>query len=360
MSKTTLCRYFLGCNSREGFFTLFPQFTRPAAGWRCILIKGGPGTGKSTLMKKVVRTAAGRCHPVEEIHCSSDADSLDGVVLPRSKVVLLDATPPHALEPQFPGAVEQPFSLCDCWDTAQLSAAREPIVALGEEIAGLHRQAVRYLAGAAALLGEVRQLAAATLDREKIARYADRFAARELPDRGHPGTEEKRLLSAVTDRGCILYNETLQTLCPRLICLEDPCGAAAAELLARLRETALQRGYHIVSCPCPLFPNEKPDHLLLPELGLGIVTSNSFHRITTPGRAVHAQRFTDGDLLKSRRVRIRFLQKTAAVLLRQAELAIAEAHTRHDALEAYYIAATDFAAVEALSDRLLRELDGLL
>ena len=279
---------------------------------------------------------------MEEIHCSSDADSLDGVVLPRSKVVLLDATPPHALEPQFPGAVEQPFSLCDCWDTAQLSAAREPIVALGEEIAGLHRQAVRYLAGAAALLGEVRQLAAASLDQEKIARYADRFAARELPDRGRPGTEERRLLSAVTDRGCILYNETLQTLCPRL------------------RETALQRGHHIVSCPCPLFPNEKLDHLLLPELGLGIVTSNSFHRITTPGRAVHAQRFTDGDLLKSRRVRIRFLQKTAAVLLRQAELAIAEAHTRHDALEAYYIAATDFTAVNALSDRLLRELDDLL
>ena len=172
MSKATLCRYFLGCNSREGFFTLFPQFTRPAAGWRCILIKGGPGTGKSTLMKKVVRTAAGCRHPVEEIHCSSDADSLDGVVLPRSKVVLLDATPPHALEPQFPGAVEQPFSLCDCWDTAQLSAAREPIVALGEEIAGLHRQAVRYLAGAAALVGEVRPLAAASLDQEQIARSA--------------------------------------------------------------------------------------------------------------------------------------------------------------------------------------------
>ena len=48
------------------------------------------------------------------------------------------------------------------------------------------------------------------------------------------------------------------------------------------------------------------------------------------------------------------------MLLRQAELAIAEAHTRHDALEAYYIAATDFVAVDALSDRLLRELDDLL
>ena len=57
----------------------------------------------------------------------------------------------------------------------------------------------------------------------------------------------------MTDRGCILDNETLQTLCPRLICLEDPCGAAAAELLARLRETALQRGVNLFGSPLSAF-----------------------------------------------------------------------------------------------------------
>ena len=108
----------------------------------------------------------------------------------------------------------------------------------------------------------------------------------------------------------------------------------------------MARGYHVISCPCPLSP-EKLDHLLIPEAGLAFVTSNSLHRVPLAGRAIHAQRFTDdGSAIKSRRVRIRFLQKTAATLLRQAELAIAEAHRRHDELEEHYIGAMDFAEVE--------------
>ena len=184
MEKTIPCRWFMGCNSQNGFYSLFGQFTRPEEGWRCILIKGGPGTGKSTLMKRVIKLALQRGQPVEEIHCSSDAASLDGVILPRQKTVLLDATPPHALEPQFPGAVEQPFSLCGCWDEELLFTRREEIVRLGREISGLHWQAVRYLSGAGALLGEVRRLAAETLNWEKIEHYVQRLAARELPDRG--------------------------------------------------------------------------------------------------------------------------------------------------------------------------------
>ena len=306
-------------------------------------------------MKRVVKLALQRGQPVEEIHCSSDAASLDGVILPRQKTVLLDATPPHALEPQFPGAVEQPFSLCGCWNEELLYARREEIVRLGREISGLHRQAVRYLSGAGALLGEVRRLAAETLNREKIEHYVQRLAARELPDRGRPGHEELRLLSAVTDRGVILFHETISTLCGRVICLEDPCGAAAAALLPRLRDEAVARGYHVISCPCPLSP-EKLDHLLIPEVGLAFVTSNSLHRVPLAGRAIHAERFTDGSAMKARRVRIRFLQKTAATLLRQAELAIAEAHRRHDELERYYIKATGFSEVDRLTEGLLKKL----
>lgn len=42
MEKTIPCRWFMGCNSQNGFYSLFGQFTRPEEGWRCTLIKGGP------------------------------------------------------------------------------------------------------------------------------------------------------------------------------------------------------------------------------------------------------------------------------------------------------------------------------
>ena len=356
MEKTNLCRWFMGCNSQNGFYSLFGQFARPEEGWHCILIKGGPGTGKSTLMKRVVRLAQRRGQPVEAIHCSSDAASLDGVILPRMKTVLLDATPPHALEPQYPGAVEQPFSLCECWNEEMLSAQREEIVRLGEEIGGLHRQTVRYLTGAGALLGEARRLEAETIDTEKLKQYVRRLAARELPPQEKGGHETLRLLSAVTDRGTILFHETISTLCSRVFCLEDPYGAVAAELLRQLRDEAMERGYHVISCPCPLSP-EKLDHLLIPERGLGFITSNALHPAPLAGQAIHASRFTNRTLTKERRVRLRFLQKTAATLQQQAEGAITEAHRRHNQLERYYIKATDFAAVDQRAAKLLEKLE---
>lgn len=355
MEKTVPCRWFLGCNSQNGFYSLFEQFTLPAAGWRCILIKGGPGTGKSTVMKRVARLAQRRGQPVEEIFCSSDAASLDGVILLKTKTVLLDATPPHALEPQFPGAVEQPFSLCGCWNEDILRARREEIVTLGEEIGGLHRQAVRFLSGAGALLGEARRLAAETLLREKLSQYARRLADRELPRSGAPGREELRLLSAVTDRGQVMFHETIPALCSRVYCIEDPHGAVAAQLLSLLREEALDRGCHIIACPCPLSP-EKLDHLLLPEAGVAFVTRNSLHPLPPGGKIIRAERFTDKAALKVRRVRLRFLQKTADTLLRQAGLCMAAAHRQHDRLESIYIGATDFAAVDRLADGLLQKL----
>ena len=50
------------------------------------------------------------------------------------------------------------------------------------------------------------------------------------------------------------------------------------------------------------------------------------------------------------------MQKTAATLLRQAELAIAEAHRRHDELEQYYIETTNFAEVDRLAEGLMKKL----
>ena len=44
---------FLGANTPEGFISLFDELYDPAEDWRAYIIKGGPGTGKSRLMRRV-------------------------------------------------------------------------------------------------------------------------------------------------------------------------------------------------------------------------------------------------------------------------------------------------------------------
>ena len=50
--------YFMAANSGKGFFSLFDEIYYPREGWKLFIIKGGPGTGKSSVMKQIAQTAS--------------------------------------------------------------------------------------------------------------------------------------------------------------------------------------------------------------------------------------------------------------------------------------------------------------
>lgn len=351
-------RFFLGANTPQGFVSRFDQLGDPAQGWRLYIIKGGPGTGKSTLMKQVAEKISPACGRVEYIHCSSDVSSLDGVILPDLRVSLADGTPPHALEPKYPGAYENVVPLTSCWDRKLLFQNRGDIMALSQSVSKCHEYCVRFLAAAGSLAGDSTRIAQEATDPVKIQRCAAGIMAREARPTGKTkGRESVRFLSAITDKGPTFFHETAQCLCGRLYLIDDDYGAASRQLLACLRSQLLDGGYDVISCYCPLAPYDKLEHLLVPSLGLGFLTSNRFHRPPVePDRIIHARRFTDMDALHLRKKRMTFNLKGAGHMLDQAAQLMAEAKATHDKLEAYYRAATDFAAVEAMGDQLADEI----
>ena len=50
---TNSTHFFLGANSGRGFQSLFPQFCAPEQYHDLLVLKGGPGAGKSTMMKTI-------------------------------------------------------------------------------------------------------------------------------------------------------------------------------------------------------------------------------------------------------------------------------------------------------------------
>lgn len=95
MSKGKIRHMFPGGNTSQGFFSYYDYILSQDEATRIICIKGGPGVGKSTFMKKIGEEMQERGYNVEFMHCSSDNNSLDGVVIPAIKVALLDGTAPH-------------------------------------------------------------------------------------------------------------------------------------------------------------------------------------------------------------------------------------------------------------------------
>ena len=92
-------QYFLGANSPAGFYSLYDQMIDRTKARRLYILKGGPGCGKSTLMRRVAERAKAAEQEVEYILCSGDPDSLDAVILPGLEIAVADGTAPHGTAP---------------------------------------------------------------------------------------------------------------------------------------------------------------------------------------------------------------------------------------------------------------------
>ena len=92
--------FFLGANSAEGFYGLYDQLL-DARLYDLIILKGTPGCGKSTFMRRAAAALEERGLETVYIHCSGDPDSLDGVIAPTIRTAIVDGTAPHVLEPRY-------------------------------------------------------------------------------------------------------------------------------------------------------------------------------------------------------------------------------------------------------------------
>ena len=350
--------FLLGANTPSGFVSKAGQLVTPQSGLRSYILKGGPGTGKSTIIRKVAQALEDQ-PDLELIACASDLESLDGVV--TKKLCVLDGTRPHLIEPVYPGAVECVVDLTCALDEGMLQACRDEIVTLTQNVARCHEYCCRYLAAAAALQADSYRLALDCLDTEKLTGYLNRLCDKLLRQKpGAPaGKEASRFLTAVTSKGVVQLTGSAKKLARRIYLISDEQGALSRFMLHHIRAVALERGHDVIACYCPLAPFDKLEQLFIPGLSLGFMTSNRFHNFEMeiePYRVVSCARFTKEGCLKGHKKRLAYNRKAAAQMINQAQGLLGEAHTLHGELESYYTAATDFAKVDAITQQLLSRL----
>lgn len=351
-------KVFLAANSPSGFVSFFDELYNPYQNCRAYIIKGGPGTGKSSFMKRIAAAAEERGHEVTRVFCSSDPESLDGVMIPSLSVSIADGTAPHVLEPRFPGAVENIVNLGDFWNAKELYKMSDEIRSLSLENSIFHRRSSRFLSAAGALLKENEKTLAPYVLEDKISGFATRFCARETPKKKHaaPGKKSVCLLSGITPQGVAFFNETVEAYAARIIAVEDEYGCICGRLLEQIGEYAVKNGYDVIFCRCPMKPKEDCEHLIIPEISLALVTTKTLHRIELPlSRTVHAKRFLkDGAVLRSRRLVLN--RRLISELTDNAVEMLGKAKSVHDELEKLYMKNMDFEKLNDFTDRFIFSL----
>ena len=118
-------RYFLGNNSGYGFFNLYENELKSTN--KTVLLKGGSGTGKSSLLKKIAKKAKAMGLDYELWFCSGDPQSLDGIYLKDKKAAVVDATAPHASGVDIPVIKDVIFDLAQSLDESKLKGMRQDV-----------------------------------------------------------------------------------------------------------------------------------------------------------------------------------------------------------------------------------------
>ena len=134
-----------GGNTPDGFYSYYNYILPQREAEKIFCIKGGPGTGKSTLMKNIAQHFIKKGEDVDLMWCSSDPSSLDGVLIRNRNIAVVDGTAPHVVDPKNPGAVDEIVNLGDHWDEDELKKYRGEIVECSSHISEFFGYAYGYL-----------------------------------------------------------------------------------------------------------------------------------------------------------------------------------------------------------------------
>jgi hypothetical protein len=343
---------FCAANSGKGFISFFDSILNEHKK-DVYYIKGGPGCGKSTLMKKI----ASNCEDAELIFCSGDPASLDGVITPNA--VIIDATAPHSHEPKYPGVGGNLIDLGICWIKDSLN--KDVIINLNNKKATVYNDCYNLLKSAYHLQKTIMS----STEREFSKEYAIQICNKILKQnalwekRDVSCAPDKRFLSAISSDGLITLGETFQKLGPNIILLDDRWSISGLllntmDLLLQQRNIPHINGYH------PLLAQEFIQHIIIPEAKLSIVSRDIFAPKTNEEepfvRKISCASLLNKAFIEANKNKLTFIKKLQKETLLLAIEKLTEARSLHLKIEEEYAKGIDFSRAEDLKENLINKL----
>lgn len=348
-----VAKYFLGESTPNGFKTYFTNEIN-TDGFYTYILKGGPGTGKSTLMKKIALEFSDK-EDIEIYICSSDPHSFDAVLLKDSKIIVVDGTAPHVFDCKYPGVCQSIIDLGECWDAEILKENKEKIIAVINENAQWHLRCKKYISALASINSDIFSIGKMAVNSDKLKAFCGRFSKKYFPKTDKAdGTVKYKKLSALTENGYQTHSfENYQNV----FLMNDSYYAGTDEFLQIMCEIALSKGLDVIISENSLFNEPVFEHLLIPELSMAFIASNNITGIICEdAKVINFGRFYYKDIVGAKKQRIEFSKKAAGELMSEAASSLKNAKLLHDKIESYYIESVDFEKINKISDMLMQKI----
>lgn len=350
MLTSTVRAQFPGAMGPDGFISCFDHLLNENLLRRMLILKGGPGVGKSTFMRRLHAALTENSEQSTLYFCSGDPDSLDAVAIEAHGLLILDGTAPHIVDPKVPGARDAIINLGECLDEAAMRPRLTHIRTCMADHAACSRRARAFMQSIRALKRDSAACAAECLDSKRLARMTSALIASVIPEKAPSGSipcVRPVITDALTPKGeiCLLTSGPNE----RVIRLVHHFAMDLTPVLKALSHAAQSAGYDVEEHLSPLCPGSLL-HLRIPALSTLITTSDTLLSEQTFDFSLSAS-----SLLR----RECALEQLRAGIIRHTQLAsdaMAQAKQLHDELETFYVPNMDFGRWQRIFDQTLASL----
>ncbi len=326
------------------------------------------------MLKTIGESFKDKCN-VDYLHCSADEDSLDGIIIKEKNIAIVDGTKPHIIDPITPGVVDKIINLGEYWDENAIVPHKAQIIDLNEKSSENYNLAYTYLSSAEKLYNGLETIFSKSMDTNEIYHLCEDIIKREysnMPVKLRPGRIKKFFASAITASGYVNYLPNLLKGCKHIYMINSPIGYNNNSFMEIIKEGAVYRGYDAECFYCPMKPNEKIEHIIIPEIKVAFITTNDFHDME-PWQVFDEEKegsdepekdvilldisdYMNGNYVESRQGDIDMLQKHMNEQLRNGISYLAEAKKYHSQVEKIYIESMNFGLLNKFVDNLIESM----
>ena len=351
MEKRTSTSYFAAANGYDGFRSYFKSIFNSKEFQKVVVLKGGPGTGKSSIMKKISKYYSEKGFNSDNIYCSSDSNSLDGVIIENENIraAILDGTAPHQRDAEIPGVIDKIINLGDCWDERKLSEKRKEILDLNDQKSHSYTQAYKFLS----LSGIFKNEEISTVEKNFYFEDAKRACESILSKISNIkcGSKEKvRLISCFGKDGykqiseSDVYAKTYYSV----------SGKFSSEyvFMSLLLKTAREKNIPITVFPSPL-SERMTEALLIGDSEMFITTHKNYEN------NINSFDFADEKSIVQEKENIELYENIYKNLIEISQAYFSKASEYHFALESIYTPLMNFDKINEITEKIINEFDTL-
>lgn len=361
MSRGKVRRVFPGGNTSLGFYSFYEYIAKPDAN-KIIVLKGGPGVGKSSFIRWIGDHLLERGFNVEFHHCAGDSEGIDGIYVPAIDLAIVDGTAPHVIDPRNPGAVDEIIHLGDHWDEEVLRNNKSAILKMTAEASNNFRRAYRYLAIAKLLNDELEGYIqeAQALDIASLNQLANRLVEDlhdKVPFRNRRPYTRHLFASVINHRGYQHYFDTLFHDLKRRIILYGPPGSGRSTLVSKVVDAVQRLGLDLEVFHDVIDPS-KMEHVIIPALSTAIVNGSAPHDYSGKKNdlRINTAAYVDYSLLAPYKQQMEEAKKRFDDAIKRSMFFLEMAKQAHDQLESYYVPSMRFDAIEKIRNETLERI----